>query len=74
MPSRGTHASRLSGIAPAAMLALMLSPAQAQAPLSSFKDCDACPEMVTLPYDQGLRPENGNWHFAARSVRLVHGT
>ena len=37
------------GFALAAMLAVLLSDAQAQAPLSSFKDCDQCPEMVALP-------------------------
>ena len=31
------------------MLAVLLSDAQAQAPFSSFKDCDRCPEMVALP-------------------------
>ena len=40
---------RFLGFALAAMLAVLLSDAQAQAPLSSFKDCDQCPEMVALP-------------------------
>jgi formylglycine-generating enzyme required for sulfatase activity len=38
---------RFLGFALAAMLAVLLSDAQAQAPLSRFKDCDQCPEMVT---------------------------
>jgi formylglycine-generating enzyme required for sulfatase activity len=44
-----THASQLLGLGFAAAIPLMLSGAQAQAPLSTFKDCDACPEMVALP-------------------------
>ena len=40
---------RFLGFALAAMLAVLLSDAQAQAPFSSFKDCDQCPEMVALP-------------------------
>jgi formylglycine-generating enzyme required for sulfatase activity len=44
-----THASQLLGLVFAAAIPLMLSGAQAQAPLSTFKDCDACPEMVALP-------------------------
>ena len=40
---------RFLGFALAAILAVLLSDAQAQAPFSSFKDCDQCPEMVALP-------------------------
>jgi formylglycine-generating enzyme required for sulfatase activity len=42
------YSLRLLGFLTAA-LPLALATAQAQAPLSSFKDCDACPEMVVLP-------------------------
>jgi formylglycine-generating enzyme required for sulfatase activity len=48
MPRRRTHALRLFGIVLAAMLSLMPLTAQAQAPLSRFKDCESCPEMVVL--------------------------
>jgi hypothetical protein len=44
MRSGRMHALRLSRFVLAAALAFMLSSAQAQAPLSTFKDCDACPE------------------------------
>jgi formylglycine-generating enzyme required for sulfatase activity len=36
-------------LALATALALVTSSAHAQAPLSTFKDCDNCPEMVALP-------------------------
>lgn len=52
--SRGTHRAQLCAPALAAALALTITCAQAQAPLSTFKDCDNCPEMVALPPGQFL--------------------
>ena len=49
MPGKGTYVLQLFGFVIAAALAFTPFPAQAQAPLSSFKDCDNCPEMVVLP-------------------------
>ena len=59
-----------TGSLPAALAAAIVSSAQARAetpaPLSSFKDCPACPEMVALPagrFLMGASPEDRKFSY-----------